>query len=112
MAIYIDYSNDVVNTWFFQYDTTQKLPTSTIGLFINSSKNGQVVFYDNGVALSNLGSPTDAYSNIPIKIGKITDDPNMGLKECQLATIGQGLRSVDAADFYNIAHAFQTALGR
>ena len=112
MAIYNDYSNDVVNTWFFQYDTTQKLPTSTIGLFINSSKNGQVVFYDNGVALSNLGSPTDAYSNIPIKIGKITDDPNMGLKECQLATIGQGLTSAYATDLYNIAHAFQTALGR
>lgn len=112
MAIYNDYSNDVVNTWFFQYDTTQKLPTSTVGLFINSSKNGRVVFYDNGVALSGLGTPTDAYSNISITIGKITDDPNMGLKKCQLATIGQGLTAADASGFYKIAHTFQTALGR
>lgn len=112
MAIYEDYSNDVVNTWFNQYDTTQNRPSSTRGLFINSSINGQVIFYNNGVAASTFGSPYDSYTNAVITIGKISDDPNMGLKECQLATIGQGLTDAEALKFYNTAHTFQTALGR
>lgn len=112
ISIYEDFANNVVNTWFNQYNGSAKLPSSTKGLFINSSKNGQVIFYENGVATSTFGPPYHAYTKVTITIGKVTDDPHMGLKECQLATIGQGLTDSEALDFYHIAQAFETALGR
>ena len=112
LAIYEDYSNDVVNTWFNQYNVDQKLPSTTIGLFMNSAKNGQVVFYANGAAASTFGPPINTYTNSIITIGKITDDSHMGIRECQLATIGQGLTAAQATDLYNIALTFQNALGR
>lgn len=112
ISIYEDFPNNVVNTWFNQYNSSQKVPATTKGLFMNSSKNGQVVFYENGVATSTFGSAYEGYTNVNITIGRITDDPNMGLKECQLATIGLGLTDAEALKFYNAAHAFQLTLGR
>lgn len=112
ISIYEDFPNNVVNTWFNQYNGSQKVPATTKGLFMNSSINGQVVFYENGVATSTFGPAYEAYTNVNITIGRITDDPNMGLKECQLATIGLGLTDAEALKFYNASHAFQMALGR
>jgi hypothetical protein len=35
-----------------------------------------------------------------------------GMRECELATIGNGLTDAQALTFYNIAQKFETALSR
>jgi hypothetical protein len=112
MAIYEDFSKDVVNTLFNAYGPTQYQPSKTTGLFVNSSKNGKVVRYDNGISVADYGGPYDAYTNQAITIGKIIDDDHMGQRECALATIGQGLTAAEVETFYDIVQSFQSALGR
>jgi hypothetical protein len=112
MAIYEDFDKDIVNTLFNAYGTTPYQPSKTTGLFINSSKDDKVVRYDNGASVADFGSPSEAYTNASITIGKIADDDFMGQKECALATIGQGLTASQVQTFYNIVQAFQTTLGR
>jgi hypothetical protein len=112
MAIYEDFSKDIVNTLFNAYGSIQYQPSKTSGLFIISSKDGKVVRYDNGVSVADVGGPYDAYTKTSITIGKIIDDDNMGQRECALATIGQGLTASEVQTFYNIVQTFQTTLGR
>lgn len=110
IAVYEDFSKDIVNTWFNAYDVVQYQPANTVGLFTNSSNGGKVIRYDNGVVAGTYGVPVDAHTNMTITIGKIVDDPNMGLRECRFAAIGQGLSDAEALTFYNIVKAFQTSL--
>ena len=112
MAIYEDFNNDIVNTLYNAYGSTQYQPSKTTGLFTNSSKDGKVVRYDNGVSVADLGSPSDAYTNLPITIGKVSDDDRNGQRECSFAAIGQGLTATEAQQFYNIVQTFQTTLAR
>ena len=112
MAIYEDFSEDIVNTLFNAYGSTQYQPSKTTGLFINSSKDGKVVRYDNGIAVADHGGPYEAYTNEAITIGKIVDDDYMGQRECALAAIGEGLTASQAQTFYNIVQSFQSTLGR
>jgi hypothetical protein len=112
IAIYEDFNNDVVNTWFNAYDTVQDQPASTVGLFTNSSSGGKVVRYFNGAVERTYGAPSDAHTNMNITIGKVVDDSHMGLRECRFAAIGQGLSDADALTFYNIVKAFETKLNR
>ncbi|HEU5364084.1 MAG TPA: hypothetical protein VFU62_01055, partial [Hanamia sp.] len=112
MAIYEDFSKDIVNTLFNAYGSIQYQPSKTSGLFIISSKDGKVVRYDNGVSVADVGGPYDAYTKTSITIGKIIDDDNMGQRECALATLGQGLTASEVQTFYNIVQTFQTTLGR
>ena len=112
IAVYEDFNNDVVNTWFNAYDSIQYQPTVTVGLFTNSSDGGNVVRYDNGVAARTYGAPLNAHTNMNITIGKIVDDPHMGSKECRFAAVGQGLSSTEALTFYNVVKAFETRLNR
>ena len=112
MAIYEDFSMDIVNTLFNAYGSTQYQPTSTVGLFTNSSTTDKVTRYDNGVAVGNYGAPDSAYTHIVITIGQVLDDSHMGLRECRLASIGSGLTGAEALTFYNIVKTFETKLNR
>lgn len=112
IAVYEDFNNDVVNTWFNAYDTVQDQPASTIGLFTNSSSGGKVVRYLNGAAERTYDAPVDAHTNMNITIGKVVDDSHMGLRECRFAAIGQGLNDAEALTFYNIVKEFETKLNR
>jgi hypothetical protein len=112
IAIYEDFNKDIANTLFNAYGSAQYQPSKTTGLFITSSKDGKVVRYDNGVSVADYGSPHEAYTHTAITIGRVTDDDNMGQRECALATIGQGLTASQSQTFYNIVQTFQTTLGR
>lgn len=112
MAIYEDFNNDIVNTLFNAYGSTQYQPSKTSGLFINSSKDGKVVLYDNGVSVADLGAPVNGSTNTAISIGKITDDIHIGQRECSFAAVGQGLKAAEVQKFYNIVQTFQTTLAR
>jgi hypothetical protein len=112
IAVYEDFSKDIVNTWFNAYDTVQYQPSVTVGLFTNSSSPTKVVRSDNGVPARTYRAPANAHTKMNITIGKVVDDPNMGLRECRFAAIGQGLSDADALTFYNVVKAFQTKLNR
>jgi hypothetical protein len=112
MAIYENFTLDIVNTWFNAYGSTQYQPTTTVGLFTNSSTTDKVTRYDNGVAVGNYNAPDSAYTHSVITIGQVTDDENMGLRECRLAAIGSGLSDAQALTFYNLVKTFETKLSR
>jgi len=112
LAIYENFSLDIVNTWFNAYGTTQYQPASTVGLFTNSSTTDKVTRYDNGVAVGIYNAPDSAYTHSVITIGQVTDDENIGLRECRLASIGSGLTDAQALAFYNIVKTFETKLNR
>ena len=112
MSIYENFSKDIVNTWFNAYGSTQYQPASTVGLFTNSSSTDKVTRYDNGVAVATYRAPDNAYTHSVITIGEVTDDSNIGLRECRLAAIGSGLTDAQALTFYNIVKTFETKLSR
>ena len=111
-SIYEDFSKDIVNTLFDAYGTQSYQPSVTTGLFTNSSYGGQVVRYDNGVQVANYGAPKVSYTNVPVTIGKVLDDPYLGLRECRLAAMGQGLSGDAALKFYNAVKSFETNIAR
>lgn len=112
VSIYEDFSKDIVNTLFDAYGTKSYQPVITTGLFTNSSYAGQAVRYDNGVPVSHYGTPKNAYTNTVITIGKIFDAPYLGLRECRLAAVGEGLSDAAALKFYNAVKSFQVSLSR
>ncbi|HXR83343.1 MAG TPA: hypothetical protein VN722_03460 [Hanamia sp.] len=112
IAVYEDFTKDIVNTWFNAYDSVPSQPSSTVGLFTNSSSTGKVVRYVNGTVNRTYGAPANGHTDMNITIGKVVDDPGMGLKECRFAAIGQGLSDAEALSFYNIVKAYQTKLNR
>ncbi|MEO6904785.1 MAG: hypothetical protein ABI148_00350 [Ginsengibacter sp.] len=112
MAIYENFILDIVNTWFNAYGSVQYQPSSTVGLFTNSSTGGKVIRYDNGVAVGIYKAPDNAYTHSVITIGQVTDDSNIGLRECRLASIGSGLTDAEAIAFYKIVKTFETKLNR
>lgn len=108
-AIYEAYDN----TEFFGFHAHGVTPTITKGLFIMSSTQGNVKRYDNGLVTDAKGTaPTTTFTNLPILIGSVSGAPEVGQKECALATIGRGLNDTEARTFYNIVHAFEIRLGR
>ena len=113
MAIFEDFSKDIVNTWFLSFGDYQYQPAITTGLFTMSSYGGRVIRYDNGVVTDEYAAaPVDAHTNNPITIGKIVDDNHMGLKECRFAAIGAGLSASEILTLYNIVKKFETTVGR
>lgn len=112
MAIYENFTLDIVNTWFNAYGSAQYQPASTVGLFTNSATSDKVTRYDNGVAVGNYNAPDSAYTHSVITIGQVTDDENIGLRECRLAAIGSGLTDAQSLTFYNLVKTFETKLSR
>lgn len=112
MAIYENWNIDVVNTWFNRYGTSQHQPAVTTGLFTVSSVPNIVSRYDNGVLIANYKFPTSGHTEKPITIGKVFDDSRMGLRECRLAAIGEGLTDATALKFYNAVKNFEASLSR
>lgn len=112
LAIYEDFSADIVNTWFNAYGTAAYKPALTVGLFTSSSYGGKVARYDNGIKVAEIGMPKDGHTGKNITIGSVTDDNRLGLKECRFATIGDGLTDATALKFYNAVKSFETSLSR
>ena len=112
LAIYEDMSADIVNTWFDAYDIVSHQPAITVGLFANSSYGGKVVRYDNGIKAVEVGVPQDQHTGKNITIGQVTDDGRLGLKECRLAAIGEGLSDETALKFYSAVKNFEASLSR
>ena len=112
MAIYEDWNLDVVNTWFNRYGTAQYQPAVTTGLFTVSSVPNMVSRYDNGVLIANYKFPIIGHTEKAITIGKILDDSRMGLRECRLAAIGEGLTDATALQFYNVVKKYESSLSR
>lgn len=112
MAIYEDWNLDVVNTWFNRYAASQYQPVVTTGLFTVSSVPNIVSRYDNGVLIARYNFPIIGYTQKSITIGKVFDDSRMGLRECRLAAIGDGLTDATALKFYNAVKSFETSLSR
>lgn len=112
MAIYENFTDDIVNTWFHAFGDIQYQPTITTGLFINSSYGGHVVRYDNGKPAFRYRAPVDSYTNSAVTIGKLVDNSHLGLKECRFASLGDGLTDAEALTFYNIVKKFESSLAR
>ena len=101
------------NTEFFGFHAFGVTPAITKGLFMMSCTAGDVKRYDNGLVTDSKGSsPTTTFTNFPILIGSVSGAPEVGQKECALATIGSGLTDAEARTFYTIAQAYETKLGR
>ncbi len=91
----------------------QILSPNTTGLFMLSSSATNVTRYRNGTVVSTYGlAPKYGFTNLTFLIGKSRVTMHPGQKECQLATIGQGLSDAEAFTFYNIVQNFENKLGR
>jgi hypothetical protein len=92
----------------------------TTGLFLGSRTSlTNLSVYKNGVNLGTMStSNTTTLTTLPYPVyiaGQNSGGTNSieaGAKECAFATIGDGLTSTDAMNFYNIVQKFQTTLGR
>lgn len=106
------YSNSADNSEWFGFSENRFSPNTT-GLFMLSSSPTNVTRYRNGIVISSKGSaPKNSYTNLTFLIGKSRYTVHPGQKECQFATIGNGLTDAQALTFYNIVQNFQTNLGR
>ena len=88
---------------------------STAG-FVNGSINGSATqtLYKNGVNIktSNTAGSSVPSSNLFLAAHNNGGATNYGNKECALASIGNGLSSTQAANFYTAVQTFQTTLAR
>ena len=106
------YNTDDASNWFGYYNFGPA-PANTIGLFMLSSTESNVSRYENGVLKNSSGmAPVPGSTGLSILIGTVLYAPSVGMRECALVTIGNGLTPVQALTFYNIAQNFQAALGR
>ena len=89
------------------------IPTlNTTGLFMLSSSDVNITLYRNGVNLGSSSVAPDAYfTGLTLLIGTSRGGPS-GLRECALATIGEGLTDAQSLTFYNIVQSLQKELGR
>jgi hypothetical protein len=109
MAIY--HTGDASN-WFGYYDFGPK-PANTTGLFMFSATASDVTSYQNGIVKnSSNAAPVPGFTGYSILIGIVKGASSGGMRECELATIGNGLTDAQALTFYNIAQKFETALSR
>ena len=109
MAIY----NMVDATNWFGYYNFRPIPASTKGLFMLSSTPSDVTFYDNGVINKSSGTPPmPGSTGYSILIGTVNGASSVGMRECALATIGNGLTEAEALTFYHIVKNFESKLGR
>jgi hypothetical protein len=100
-------------TDYFGYYAFGKTPKNTKGLFMLSATTSDVKRYENGVVTDSKGSsPSSGFTNLPVLIGKVSNAPVGGQKECALAAIGEGLTDAQVLTFYNIVQNFETTLGR
>ncbi len=106
-----DTSSAADNTEWFGYSPNLNTP-NTIGLFMLSSTDSNVVRYQNGVVAGQSGNgPDKVFTDSTIWIGTTRAGSN-GQKECAFATIGSGLTDAEALTFYNDVKAFEDQLGR
>ena len=109
LAIYEAYD---ASDWFGYYKFGWT-PANTAGLFMFSATANNVERYENGVVADQKGaSPTNAYTNLPILLGKVANAAAGGKRQCSFAAIGEGLSDNEALAFYNDVQAFETQLGR
>lgn len=106
------YSNSPDNSEWFGFSENRLSPNTT-GLFMLSSSPTNVTRYRNGLVISSKGAPPNrSYTNLTFWIGRSRYTVHPGQKECQFATIGNGLSDAQALMFYNIVQNFETQLGR
>ncbi|MEO8763051.1 MAG: hypothetical protein ABI416_02135 [Ginsengibacter sp.] len=106
------YSNSADKSEWFGFSEDTLSPVTT-GLFMLSSTATNVTRYRNGIVVSSSGlPPNNVYTNLTILIGKSRITQHPGMKECALATIGNGLTDAQALTFSNIVQNFETALSR
>jgi len=106
------YANSADKSEWFGFSENIFSP-NTMGLFMLSSSATNVTRYRNGIVVNSKGwAPNNGFTNLTFLIGKSRVTIHPGQKECELATIGNGLTDAQAFVFYNIVQNFETALGR
>ena len=109
MSIY--HSGDASN-WFGYYDYGPT-PANTKGLFMLSTTASNVTRYENGAVKNSRGAaPVVGSTGLSILVGSVSGAPTVGMRECALATIGNGLTDAQALMFYHIVQNFETIIGR
>lgn len=89
--------------------------TNSQGLFIASRTSSTVIFGKRNNNTATNGTLSEARNNVKIFIlaASVNNNPEFfNTKQCALASIGDGLTTTDASNFYTAVQAFQTSLNR
>ncbi len=82
------------------------------GFYVGTATSSTLTLYRNNSSILTGTTSTTSYDSALNNTSIFGGDGVYGIKECALLSVGLGLTSTEAANYYTAVQAFQTTLGR